>query len=102
VINTGGYKIAPGEVEEAARRINGVADCACIAAPDAILGKIPVLAVVMQSGHPFSAERIYTALYEALEQHLLPRVIVETENIPRTANGKPQRAMLKKSLYPEE
>ena len=102
VINSGGYKIAPGEVEEAARSINGIVDCACIAAPDAILGQIPVLAVVMQSGHPFSAERIYTALYEALEQHLLPRVIVETENIPRTANGKPQRAMLRKRLFPEE
>lgn len=102
VINSGGYKISPDEVEEAARKIDGIADCACISAPDPVLGQIPLLAVVMQKGRAFSAQTVYQALAEHLERHLLPRTILEINTIPRTASGKPQRAILKKQLFPEE
>ncbi len=102
VINSGGYKIAPDEIEEAARKINGIFDCACIAAPDEILGQIPVLAVQMQKEVPFSAESIYRQLSNQLEKHLLPRCIIETHEIPKTSNGKPQRSLLRKRLFPEE
>ncbi len=102
VINSGGYKISPAEVEEAAMKLEGVADCACISAPDRTLGQIPKLAVKMKPGFVFEPEKIYRALSCALERHLLPREIVETENIPRTASGKIQRALLARQIGEDE
>ena len=50
----------------------------------------------------FEPEKIYRALSCALERHLLPREIVETENIPRTASGKIQRALLARQIGEDE
>lgn len=39
VINVGGYKIAPTEVEDIALAFSGVKDCICIEAPHPVVGK---------------------------------------------------------------
>ena len=38
VINIGGYKVSPLEVEQAARTVQGLSDCVCLAADSPLLG----------------------------------------------------------------
>ncbi len=102
VINSGGFKIAPAEIEAAAQALDCVADCACVPAPDDMLGQVPKLFVALRPGHAFSAAAIYAGLAKVLERHLLPREIVLTDSIPRTPSGKPQRALLARRAGPRE
>ena len=52
VINVGGLKVAPTDVEEAALAYDGIEDCICIPVDDAILGKALKLLVVMNKTVP--------------------------------------------------
>lgn len=94
VINSGGFKIAPAEIEAAALALGCVADCACVPAPDDMLGQVPQLFVVLKPDRNVSASAVYAELAKVLERHLLPREILFADSIPRTPSGKPQRALL--------
>jgi long-chain acyl-CoA synthetase len=83
VIETGGYKVAPYEIEEVAARMDGVSECACVGVPDAVLGWTPKLFVRMEKGAAFSAREISGFLSQRLESYKLPRSIVEVEDFPR-------------------
>ncbi|MCR5208415.1 MAG: acyl--CoA ligase, partial [Eubacterium sp.] len=53
VINTGGKKVAPDEIENAAKQIKGVIDCGCIPVDDEMLGQVPKLFVQTRSKEKF-------------------------------------------------
>lgn len=88
VIVSGGNKIAPGEVEDAAGAFEGMEECACVPAISPILGQEPKLFVVMKEGCTFEYETIYQFLKERLESYKVPKIIVEIEKLPRSYNGK--------------
>ena len=91
VINTGGYKVAPEEVEEAAMQSGMLHECACTAEEDALLGQVPVLFAVVKDPEHFSAAQLTAYLREKLEAYKVPRRIARMEAIPRNALGKIQR-----------
>lgn len=84
VINSGGHKIAPAEIEEIALEIDGVKECACVSEPDKIIGSVPKLYVVINDGFEFSAKKIYEYLSSKLENYKLPRTIEQIDVLPRT------------------
>ena len=92
VVNVGGRKIAPGEVEEEAKRCPGVADCACVGVPDALSGE--ALALFYEGGH-LEEKTLREHLRAALEPYKLPSRIVWMEALPRTYNGKLDRKKLR-------
>jgi len=94
VINIGGLKIAPTEIEDVALRFAGLAECACFAIGDRMGGSIPKLAVIMEKGAVFDAGAIQRFLGEYLEAFKVPKRIEEVGVIPRTANGKVDRKKL--------
>lgn len=94
VIETGGNKVSPVEIEEVAIKCEGVEDCACIPVDSPILGKEPKLFVVMAKGITFDSNAIYQYLKERLEAYKVPKIIEEIDAIPRTYNGKIQRKKL--------
>lgn len=94
VINSGGNKIAPDEVEEVAAKYDGVEDCACVPMPDPIAGQAPKLFVKAVSGTQLDKEGLYAYLTGSLEGYKVPKVIEEIDEIPRTYNGKLQRKKL--------
>jgi len=94
VIETGGNKVSPTEIEEAAMRCTLVEDCACVPVDNPILGKEPKLFVVIKNGESFDYDTIYQFLKECLEAYKVPKIIEEIEVIPRTYNGKIQRNKL--------
>lgn len=96
VINYKGIKIAPDEIEDTARKYAGVKDCACVPAPDAIAGQVPVLYVSLEDAASFSFTDFRTWLDARLDPVKRPHSIEQIDEIPRTFNGKLQRAKLAK------
>lgn len=95
VINVGGRKVSPEEIENAAKRIEGIEDCGCTAVPHPLLGAEPKLFVQMKAGREFDADDITKKLRDFLEQYKVPRLIAQVDKIPRTFNGKLLRRELK-------
>jgi acyl-CoA synthetase (AMP-forming)/AMP-acid ligase II len=87
VINSGGVKIAPGEIEEATLELEDIAECVCTSVPDTMLGSVPKLCVVMKENAEFSAKNIYQYLALKLEGYKLPRTIVQIDTLPKTEDN---------------
>lgn len=94
VIETGGNKVSPMEIEEIAINCEGVKECVCIPVDSPVLGKEPKLYVVMEKEGIFDESVIYQYLQERLESYKVPQIIEKIDAIPRTYNGKIQRKKL--------
>lgn len=90
VINIGGYKVAPNEVEEIVRSLDEIDDCLLIPAGK---GNVPILKllVVMKPGCEPDEKAIVRYLSEKLEAYKLPKKIVKIDAIEKTFNGKTDR-----------
>jgi acyl-coenzyme A synthetase/AMP-(fatty) acid ligase len=86
VIVSGGFKIAPYEIEEAALKMDGVSECVCVGVPDKVLTNAPKLFVKMNHSAAFNAREIYNFLAQRLENFKLPRTIQEVDDFPRVGN----------------
>lgn len=91
VINVGGLKVSPVEVEEAALAIPGIRDCICIAVPHPISGQALKLLVVPDPDIPYNPRAIAAALHDSLEWYKVPARLEKTDAVRRTYNGKPDR-----------
>ena len=96
VINVGGYKVAPTEVEDAALSLPEVKDCICISVGHPVMGQALKLLVVVAEGHPFNKRQIAQALKERLETYKVPLLYEQVETIQRTYNGKIDRKFYKR------
>ena len=94
IINFKGIKIAPEEIEESVRLYPQILDCACVPKPDKISGQVPKLFVSVRDKDHFSREAFYAFLEKQLDRNKLPKEIEIIDEIPRTYNGKLQRAKL--------
>ena len=94
IINVGGKKASPVEIEDAAISL-GVEDCICAAAPDpaGMLGEVPKL-YVLRGGTELSLEEIKSRLAGLLEPYKVPVLCEWIDSIPKTASGKKQRLQL--------
>ena len=95
VINMGGLKIAPTEIEEVVVTHEKIKDCACIPIKDEITGEAPKLFVVMNEGCEFDQKEIAKFMLNKLEAFKVPKVFEVIDEIPRTFNGKIIRKQLK-------
>jgi len=91
IINVGGYKVAPTEVEDAALAIPGIKDCICISAPHPIMGRALKLLVVMADGTAFSKRAVARSLAATLEPYKVPLLYEQVSSVARTYNGKLDR-----------
>ena len=91
VINVGGYKVAPTEVEDVAMSIEGIQDCICISAEHRIMGKAVKLLVVMKEGAVFDKKAIARYIAARLEPYKVPQLYEQVDTIARTYNGKLDR-----------
>ena len=91
VINVGGLKVAPTEVEAVALGYDGIDDCICAPVEDKITGKAVKLAVVLKPGIALDVKSIRSYLAKRLETYKIPKYIVTIDQVPRTYNGKIDR-----------
>jgi acyl-CoA synthetase (AMP-forming)/AMP-acid ligase II len=96
LINRGGEKIAPAEVDAVLLAHPGVRAAAAFAVPDARLGEDVVAAVVPWDGQRLSARELRAWMLDRLSPHKAPRRIWFVEDLPRTALGKVQRSGLRR------
>lgn len=97
LINVGGKKVSPIEVEEQLFKIPGVEDCACIGVPDdnEVLGEVVKAFIVKEKGSEITFADIDEQLTGKLESYKIPVCYEWTDAIPKTQNGKIQRGLLK-------
>jgi acyl-CoA synthetase (AMP-forming)/AMP-acid ligase II/thioesterase domain-containing protein len=96
MINRGGHKIAPKEVDEALARHPAVAEAAAFAIPHRTLGEDVAAAVVLREGASVSEADLRRFATANLAPFKAPHRIVFVDHIPRVATGKPQRSALEK------
>lgn len=96
MINVGGKKVSPMEVEDVLKTIPGIEDCACVAMPDpeGVMGELVKAFVVCKDDTLIDAA-ILEFLRPKLEVYKLPAAIERIDAIPKTASGKVQRLKLK-------
>lgn len=96
LINVGGKKVSPIEIEDALTAI-GVGDSMCIAVndPDGILGEVPKVLLVKGS-FSMSIEEIDAALRGRLEAYKMPKLFEVVDSIPKTESGKKKRTAFSK------
>jgi O-succinylbenzoic acid--CoA ligase len=94
LIISGGENVYPAEVEEALREHPDVADAVVIGVPDAKWGEVPL--ALVQLRRP-GASDLGDFLKPRLARYKLPRVEFIAE-IPRLANGKPDRVILRNQI----
>ena len=95
VINVGGFKVAPTEVEDAAMAFADVKDCICIAVDHPITGKAPKLLVAMTDNHTLNKRSLALHLKTKLETYKIPLLYEQVDTIRRTFNGKLDRKYYK-------
>ncbi len=91
VINVGGLKVAPDEVEAMTIAIDGVNDCICIATDDEFTGSGLKLLLVMKEKGTMDPSAIRKKLSEKLEAYKIPKQCEEVDEIARMYNGKLNR-----------
>lgn len=95
IINVGGKKVSPVEVENAILSLGGVSDCICVPVtdPSGLLGEVPKV-YILREGTVLSLKEVSEKLKGKLEQYKLPVEYEWIEKIPKTSSGKKQRLSL--------
>lgn len=91
IINRGGEKIAPQEIDERLLALPEVADAAAFPLPHPGLGEEVAAALVIQPGHSMDSASILSRLAQDLAEFKTPRKLFTIDVLPRTAGGKLQR-----------
>lgn len=91
LINRGGEKIMPGEVDSALLEHPEVSEAVAFGAPHAMLGQTVNAAVVLRAGSTATAEDIKKFVKGKLSTFKVPEQIFISNSLPRTATGKIQR-----------
>lgn len=93
LINVGGKKVSPIEVEEVLNKLEGIEESACIGVYDPVYGEV-VKAFVVGTLTPSDNERIKKFVMSLVESYKVPVYIEHILEIPKTHNGKIQRLLL--------
>ena len=96
IINVGGEKVSPVEVENIAQEFEEIRECACIGVndPNGILGKVPVLYIVPERD-ALNEDELTRFLVERMERYKLPQRYLKIQELPRNRMKKLDR----KALY---
>jgi long-chain acyl-CoA synthetase len=95
MINVGGEKCYPRDVEEVLFRHPSIADAVVIGVPDPILGEVVKAYIALKPGASLTAEEVIAFLKPCVATFKVPRQVVFIESIPRTPSGKALRRMLR-------
>jgi acyl-CoA synthetase (AMP-forming)/AMP-acid ligase II len=91
LINRGGEKIAPREIDDVLLAHPAVSEAVCFGVPHAIWGEEVVAAVVLREPGAAAEADLIAYCRERLAEFKCPKRIHVTRTLPRTASGKIQR-----------
>jgi acyl-CoA synthetase (AMP-forming)/AMP-acid ligase II len=97
MINRGGFKVYPAEVENVLCAFPGVVEAAVVGRPDEMLGE-KVVAFVNAHDDAVNAQAIRAFCVERMADYKVPgQVVIGRNALPRNANGKIQKAELRQT-----
>lgn len=88
VINSGGEKVFPEEVEEAVKRVDGVRDCLVVGVEDERFGQAVTAVVSREDGSAVDEATIIADVKGQLAGYKAPKRVVFVAQVPRGPNGK--------------
>ena len=92
LINVGGYKVNPGEVEDAINAMRGVKQSLVYGKANSILGYVLIAEVQLEEGATITDLEIRKTLKEQLQDFKIPRKIKFVEAFSLTRTGKLKRS----------
>jgi len=98
IINRGGEKISPREVDEVLLAHQAISQVVTFAVPHTLLGEDVAAAVVLKAGETVDERSLKAFAAEQLADFKVPRVILFLDEIPKGPTGKRQRIGLAEKL----
>lgn len=98
MINRGGVKIAPREIDDVVLQHPAILDALAFSLPDDMLGEEVGVAAVLKPGQTATELDIRQFVADRLSSHKVPKKVVFVEQIPAGRTGKAQRIGLAKIL----
>jgi long-chain acyl-CoA synthetase len=100
MINVGGKKVNPTDVEKVLLQHPEISDCACVAYADAVIGEVVKAFIVAIEYReetkkvPLSVQQMQSFIQDKLPNYMRPQHYEYVSTIPKTATGKIQRLKL--------
>ncbi|CVK92310.1 probable fatty acid transporter FAT2 [Fusarium mangiferae] len=98
LINKGGEKISPIELDNVLTRHPKIGEAVSFAIPDEVYGQDIGVAVVLKNGEKLTAEELKAWVAERSAKFKVPKKIYFTEIMPKTATGKIQRRIVAETM----
>jgi acyl-CoA ligase (AMP-forming) (exosortase A-associated) len=98
MIKTSGYRVSPTEIEEVAYGTGLVRDAVALGVEDDRLGQRVVLVVSSATADPLDKARLCDELGRRLPRFMVPSEVRELDELPRSANGKFDRVLIRKEV----
>lgn len=102
LINKGGEKISPIELDNVIAQNPAVSEAVSFAIEDEMYGQEVGLAVVLKDGKKLEAEELRSWLTDKVAKFKLPKKIYFTDVMPKTATGKIQRRLVAEEMLKKE
>ncbi|TPX06907.1 uncharacterized protein E0L32_002403 [Thyridium curvatum] len=102
LINKGGEKISPIELDNVLTRHPAVSEAVSFAIPDDMYGQDVGVAVVLKPGQKLGQEELRGWVAEKLAKFKVPKKIYFTDVMPKTATGKIQRRIVAETMQKQE
>jgi O-succinylbenzoic acid--CoA ligase len=106
VINSGGEKIQPHEIENLILSLKEIKECCVIGIPHPTWGEAVTAVISCQTGKSLTENDILRSLYKTLPSYKIPKRIIILPDLPKSVIGKINREKLyavveSLSIYPE-
>jgi acyl-coenzyme A synthetase/AMP-(fatty) acid ligase len=98
MMNAGGYRVSPLEVEGVMATLTGITDCGAIELE--VKSGTTIIACVYAAASPLPEDVLHTHAAQNLARYKQPRVYHHLPQLPRNANGKLNRRALRQSFTP--
>ncbi|KAM7207604.1 acetyl-CoA synthetase-like protein [Naviculisporaceae sp. PSN 640] len=102
LINKGGEKISPIELDNVITRHPAVSEAVSFAIPDEMMGQEIGLAVVLKPGQKLGQDELKAWVADKLAKFKVPKKVYFTDVMPKTATGKIQRRIVAEEMQKKE
>ncbi|KAF2273196.1 acetyl-CoA synthetase-like protein [Westerdykella ornata] len=102
LINKGGEKISPIELDNVIAQHPSVSEAVSFALEDEHYGQDVGVAVVVKEGKRLNAEELKAFMSEKVAKFKLPKKVFFTDVMPKTATGKIQRRLVAEAMLKKE
>jgi fatty-acyl-CoA synthase len=99
VINSGGEKVFPEEVEEAVKRVEGVRDALVVGIPDERFGQAVTAVASREDGATVTEADVIAGVKAELAGYKAPKRVVFVDVVPRSPSGKADYPAAKQHVH---